>query len=83
MNDTSPLLGAISVIYDWQVSWLTVFGQSRLPACAVTFMALLMTDHSDEFVQEFHLFPFSPAQIKILPAPVKSEHVKILSQGSL
>ena len=40
-----------------------------------------MTDHSDEFVQEFHLFPFSPAQKNVLPAPVKFEHIKILSQG--
>ena len=49
-------------IYDRQVSWLTVFGQSCLPAFAVTFFhALLMIDHSDEFVQDFHLFPFSPA----------------------
>jgi len=57
-----PITRSFLVIYDWQVSWLTVFGQSRLPAFAVAMMALLMTDHSDEFVQDFHLFPFSPAQ---------------------
>ena len=83
MNDTSSLLGAIIVIYDL-AGLLTDSIRVRPPSRFHSgILGFPMTDHSDEFVQDFHLFPFSPAQTNVLPAPVKSEHVKILSQGSL
>lgn len=71
LRNVQPVTRGPKILYDnRQVSWLTVLCADRPSRLLSGIFCSAPPDYSDEFAQDFHLFPFSPDQKFLIRHPL-------------